>query len=247
MDITNKKVLITGGTRGIGYELVKKLYEKNNDLIVVAKNEKGLISLKETYPRISTFQVDLSDLNSVDHLINQIRANHRRLDVLINNAAIQHNYYTEKYFGEDYVNDLHWIQEEINVNHTAPIKLIAGCFDLLKKNYGSSIVNICSGLGISPKFSAPVYSSTKSALSIFSEAIRTRYEEFGIRVLQIFPSLTDTEMASGRGINLMNPKKVAKEIVYAIEDNTKDIVFIGDNKLWIKKFYLNLPNKLNKY
>jgi short-subunit dehydrogenase involved in D-alanine esterification of teichoic acids len=83
------------------------------------------------------------------------------------------------------------------------------------------ILNVNSGLGLSPKTNSAVYNATKGALNIFSQSLRYQLEDTNIIVQQVFLPLIDTQMTKGRGKN----KMTAKNACYAIlEGLTKGIL-----------------------
>lgn len=92
MKITQNTIFITGGTSGIGLEMVKQFYELNNRIIVSSSNQSNLEKLKIQFPKISTVVCDLKNGKSVEQLIDHCLAVHSEINVVINNAGIQHNY-----------------------------------------------------------------------------------------------------------------------------------------------------------
>ena len=98
MQTKNNVILITGGTSGIGLELVQQLYELDNKLIVTSSNQDNLDKLKSKFPSISTLTCDLGDSISVLKLVDNCLTEYRDINIVINNAGIQNNY--------------NWIQEK---------------------------------------------------------------------------------------------------------------------------------------
>jgi uncharacterized oxidoreductase len=88
MNLKRRNIVITGGTTGIGLELVRQLHEENN-LFVIASNEERLEQLAREFPNIMTCRADLAQLSEVEAAAAMARTYFERIDVLINNAAIQ--------------------------------------------------------------------------------------------------------------------------------------------------------------
>jgi len=225
MNISNQKILITGGNSGIGLAFVKKLVSLGNHLIVVGRNEKRLQEVKSNFPSIDIFKCDLAKQTDLDALILYLEQNHTDLNILINNAGIQYNYQ----FLED--KDLIYkVDHEINVNLNAPIKLITLVLPILQQNKNAAIVNVTSGLGLVPKQSAPVYCSTKAGLHIFSKALRYQLQPNSIKVFEVIPPLVETPMTTGRGKNKLTPEALVEEAIRGFKRDKFEIN-IGKVKL----------------
>ena len=121
-------MVITGGTSGIGYELVKMLHA-HNSLSVIARASNRLQALREEFPDIKIYEADLSDTQAVKHAAFDILATGQPVDVLINNAAVQYT----PFFGADEF-DIDSIETEINTNLTTPALLIASLLPALEKS-----------------------------------------------------------------------------------------------------------------
>lgn len=126
-----KKVVITGGNKGIGLETTKLFLESGYSVIVIARNIDNSNLLQHSNLEYISF--DLTQIDKIDDLVNQIGC----IDVLINNAGVMYsipytNYPTEK------------IESMINLNLKAPVELITKFSDLMIKNGGGRIVNNAS-------------------------------------------------------------------------------------------------------
>ncbi len=230
MRLQKNKILITGATEGIGLALTKKFLSYDNTVIAVARNRERLAELATLDARIVPFPCDISKIDQLESLSLFIEKEHQDLNILINNAGIQYNYY----FSEE-VHLLHKIEHEINVNFTAPLKLIALVMPYLSQNENAAIVNVSSGLGLVPKKQAPVYCGTKAAIHIFSKALRYQFDT--IKVFEIIPPLVETQMTAGRGRSKISPERLVEEFINAFKKNQYE-VNIGKVKL------LKLINRL---
>ncbi len=210
MKIRNKRVVITGGTSGIGYEMVKILH-RDNELIVISRNAKKLEELKSKHNEIFTYPVDLSELKEVEVVANSIVTAFDKVDILINNAASQNTaeFLDDKFNYDD-------IMKEINLNFTSVCSLSYLLLPALIHEKNSVIHNVNSGLGLVPKKSSAVYCGTKGALNIFTQSLCYQLEKTNISVQQSFLPLVDTGMTRGRGINKLSAKKAAEEIIRGI-------------------------------
>ena len=231
MRLQGNKILITGATAGIGEALLKRFLSLDNQIIAVGRNEKKLIELAQKNERVIPFNCDVSKNEDLDKLIMFVEQKHQDTNILINNAGIQYNYH----FAEE-PQLLNKIEHEINVNFTAPLKLISLLLPMLKSNENAAIVNVSSGLGLVPKMQGPVYCGTKSGIHIFTKALRYQLEH--TKVFEIIPPLVDTQMTAGRGKKKISPDQLVDEFIRAFRKN-KFEVSIGKVKL------LRLINRLS--
>ena len=88
IDFTNKKILITGATGGIGYALVKKFVSLQGTIVATGTKTEKLDSLKKEFPNISVIKFDISDHSKIEEFIESASSQLTGLDVLVNNAGI---------------------------------------------------------------------------------------------------------------------------------------------------------------
>ena len=212
MSFQNKHIVITGGTSGIGLELVKKL-AKQNKLIVISKKGSLPKSLAKTEYPVSLYHANLADKSDIESVFNKIQHEHSCIDVLINNAAIQN---TTEFLADEFNYDA--IQTEIDTNFTAVCHLTYLFLPLLLAAPHGQIINMNSGLAIAPKQGSAVYCASKAALYSFSKSLTYQLEKTTVRVRQIFLPLVDTPMTQGRGINKLNAADVAQRIIQGQND-----------------------------
>lgn len=206
---TNKNViLITGGTSGIGLELVRQFYDLENKIIVTSSNQDNLDKLKIKFPNISILSCDLGESLSVRKLIDKCLSEHRDLNVIINNAGIQNNFtWTDEKDG------YYKIENETRINFISPMQIIYGLLPLLTNKQNSAIVNVSSGLAFAPKKSAPIYCATKAAIHNGTKALRYQLENTTVKVFEIIPPLVETAMTEGRGKGKISPKQLVDEFI----------------------------------
>src|SRR5690554_7143987 len=216
MKVHKNKILITGATAGIGEALLQKFLDLDNEIIAVGRNESKLEALAKADKRVIPFKCDISKQEALEQLILFIEQEHTDLNILINNAGIQYNY---NFDNEHQL--LHKVEQEINVNLLAPLKLITLLLPTLQLNDNAAIVNISSGLAIVPKAQAPVYCGTKAAIHIFSKALRYQLDK--VKVFEIIPPLVDTEMTKDRGKGKISPQKLVDEFIKAFKNNKYEV------------------------
>ena len=216
MKLENKVIILTGGSSGVGLDMLKRLARQNQ-----------VINLSRTLPgegwldgggSCTHITTDLGGATSVAAAIVEIRKQFPDgIDGLINCAAVQ---YTARLTHAEF--DPTKIVEEIMINLISPINLIAGLLSSLKQRTEAFILNVNSGLAIVPKDESAVYCATKAGLDNFSRGLRAQLTGTQIRVLQAFLPLTDTPMTDGRGIGKMSSSDVARLIIDGIERGISD-------------------------
>ncbi len=241
MELKRKHIVITGGTSGIGLEMVNHLVGEN-DVSVLARASDKLERAKRKLGTINFIETDLSDLQSVEQAADQFVQQGKNIDVLINNAAQQS---TPTFLDQAFRYEM--IKREIDVNFTSICCLIHLLLPLILKDSPSVILNINSGLAISPKRTSAIYCATKGALNTFSQSLRYQLEETNISVKQAFLPLVDTDMTAGRGKGKLSPQEAAKEILRGLQHASGDFD-IGKVKLLriIHRFAPGIAAKIMK-
>ena len=218
MKLTDHIVLVTGGSAGIGLALAKAFLDLQNTVIVCGRSAERLETVKNKHPRIHTIQCDIRGKDDIEQILKTIKSDFGGLGILINNAGIQYNY--------DFLKDgdaLGKIEDEIDTNLLAPVKLAKMVLPILMEQSEAAIINVSSGLGIVPKEAAPVYCATKAALHIFSKSLRYQLEKTPVKVFEIIPPLVDTNMTKGRGKGKISPEALAKEAIAGLKKDNYEI------------------------
>jgi 3-oxoacyl-[acyl-carrier protein] reductase len=188
LDFTNKTILITGATRGIGKAVADNLYKLNANLILTGTIADEIKELNELYSgeRKIYFCVDFSDEKSVSLFLQQLNV-YKKIDILINNAGIN----KLNFINDVYEND--W-NEMFLVNLTAPFKLIKHISPkMIDNNYGR-IINIASIFSVISKSKRAVYSSTKAGLHGLTIGVSNDLAKHNILVNTISPGFILTDL-----------------------------------------------------
>jgi short-subunit dehydrogenase involved in D-alanine esterification of teichoic acids len=214
MKITGNTILITGGASGIGLSIARVFLENTNTVIVCGRNTDKLDQVKRQYPGIHTIKCDISSHVELSYMYENLASNFPSLNILVNNAGIQHQY--------DFLKDesaLQKIDEEIDINFRAVARLTKIVLPNLAKASEAAIINVSSFLGIVPKSSAPIYCATKAALHAFSKSLRYQLRDTPIKVFEIITPLVDTDMTRGRenDAGKISPDLLAREVIRNIE------------------------------
>jgi NAD(P)-dependent dehydrogenase (short-subunit alcohol dehydrogenase family) len=214
----NKVVLVTGGTSGIGYEIVKRFSEEGALIVTCGRDsEKGKQAVnKWNDSKINFIQCDIGNKEDIAKLFKFIKDNYSRLDIAINNASCLcigknlHEYSFKEY------------NEIINVNLTGTFLCMQEEIKMMLQSNHGCIVNILSNTSIG----ANTYGSSPYIISKHGEAGLTKvaaleYAQKGIRVNGILPGITDTEMlrhnADDKMIHDMISRYPMKRLVKPVE------------------------------
>lgn len=227
MHLQENTILITGGASGIGKGLARYFYQHGNKLVIVGRDTSKLNKLQTELPNIITKQCDLSKHEGINELISYCRTCHPDINILINNAGIEHN---GLFNSETSISDI-IILEEISTNLTAPILLTKGFIPSLVQKKEAAIINISSALVFYPKINAAVYSATKSGLHHFTQALRIQLDHTSIRVFEVLPPLTDTPLTQSNPYKKITVEYLVKEFALAFENN-QTTIYIGKTK-WV--------------
>lgn len=225
MNTFGNTILITGGSSGIGLSLAKKLLALNNKVIITGRDKNKLAAIQQKLPGLYTCAGDLAWNENIIELREHIQQHYPDLNILVNNAGVQHNY---SFLSEHKLTDR--IDYEILSNLSAPIKLTNQLLPVLLNNKNAAIVNISSALWLAPKKSAAVYCATKAGIHSYTKALRFQLEGTTVKVFEIIPPLVDTPMTDGRGKAKMSSDDLAQLIIRSLATNKYE-AYIGKARL----------------
>ena len=212
MKLSNQKVLITGGSVGIGYSLAKAFHSRENQVVICARRKGPLREAAESLQGVHAVQCDVASEADLHRLVDETRERLGGLTILVNNAGLQRN---DQYGEADQQTVLTHIDEEIGTNLTGLAKLTVLALPLLQEAREAAILNVSSVLAIAPKRSAPIYCATKAAVHSFTKALRYQLEASSpaISVFEVLPPMVDTAMTAGRGKRKMSPDELATAVL----------------------------------
>ncbi|MBE7628953.1 3-ketoacyl-ACP reductase [Tenacibaculum piscium] len=204
-DLTNKKAIITGGSRGLGKATAIAFAQKGIHVAITGRNEKRL---QETVAELKTYNIeatyaifDVGNYEQVQQGIKEIIATFGTVDILVNNAGIA----AFGTFNEMKVSD--WSQI-IQTNLMGMYYVTKEVLPyLIEKNEGD-IINIASTAGLSGNATTSAYSASKFAVIGMSESLMKEVRKNNIRVCTLTPSTIASDMSLELGITDGNVEKV---------------------------------------
>ena len=181
-----KNVIITGSSRGIGFELVKLFNQNNFNVVALSRNTKPISNLK--LKNVKSLYLDISSSESINKTKKLVIEGFKKIDILINNAGTLIN----KPFNETSFEDF---QSIYNVNVFGVAELIRQLSPYFNKK--SHVINISSigGIGGSSKFPGlSAYSSSKGALNILTEMLAEEFKDNDVSFNTLALGAVQTEM-----------------------------------------------------
>lgn len=192
-DLSGKTALITGASRGIGKAIAQLLAQHGAHVIISSRKVEGCAAVVEEITAAGgsaePMACHIGDLEQIENAIAQIRERHGKLDILVNNAAIN------PYFGHILDTPPDAFQKTIDVNMRGYFYMSVEAGKLMRETGGGAIVNTASINALKPPPMQAIYSITKAAVVNMTRAFAKECARFNIRCNALLPGLTRTEFA----------------------------------------------------
>jgi len=229
--LPGQTVLLTGASGGLGTHITHALAERGLNLALVAHPGVDLEKLRQTVAapgiRVLTWHTDLRDAAQRRRLVEQVEAELGPVDVLINNAGVEHTAAYHELSETD-------IEDVLKVNLEAPMMLARLLLPGMLARGRGHIVNMSSLAGKSgPAFQEP-YAASKAGLIAFTTSLRATYRGSGVSASVIVPgfveagiyaSLKEQSGCSAPALlGTSRPETVARAVIRAIERDTPEVI-----------------------
>ncbi len=190
-DLTGKRALVTGGTRGLGLHMAEGLMEQGAKVVIWGTSEKVHAVAKTMADKGFDCQglvVDLVDSAQRESgFAKTLELLGCGIDVLVNCAGVQSRHPSEEFPLEDW----NWVVE---VNQTAPFHLCQMAAKDMMTHGGGKIINLASMLSFFGGFTVPAYAASKGAIAQFTKALGNEWASKNIQVNALAPGYMDTDM-----------------------------------------------------
>jgi short-subunit dehydrogenase len=220
MEISGRRVLLTGASGGIGNAIARALHARGAHLLLSGRRTEVLDALAgEVGEQTTVIQADLSTADGVASLATAAR----EVDILVANAALPGSGRLDDFSPEE-------IDRTIDVNLRAPMQLARELAPAMVERGSGHLVFISSMSGKLPAGGGSIYSATKFGLRGFAASLRDELHGTGVGVTVISPGFVseaglfaETGVKLPPYVRLVSPRKVANAVIRGIERNRGDI------------------------
>ena len=199
MEIKNKVIIVTGASAGIGLATAKLLGNHGGKIALAARSKDKLEAISKELKDSFVIPTDMSDTESIDTMITEVKKHYGRIDILINNAG------QGMYGAIENVNIADY-KKIIDLNIIGPLEAMQKVIPIMREQKGGMILNVSSMVSKAYYPYLGAYASTKYALNAVSLTARTELEKDNIIVNVMLPGLTETDF----GKNSIKSDTVAK-------------------------------------
>ena len=238
-DFSGQRVLITGGTSGIGAATAEAFTQAGARVVINGRNRRNAVQLIEASSDASGelhfIEGDLGDSETCDRIVAEASELLGGLDILVNSAGVIYHATAEE------TTDQLWL-DTMNINVNAMFFVCRAALPHLRQSRGT-IVNIASDAALSGSYHLTAYCASKGAVLQMTRAMALDYAHEGIRVVPVCPGDVDTPMLRGefrdRGLDaetglaesaagvpiqrVCSPAEVAHMVLYASSDSARFI------------------------
>lgn len=207
--LKGKVAVVTGGTRGIGFEIVRK-YLANGAKVVLFGSRQETVdrALEKLNGENSAWEVTgkcpkLTDAAEVEKAVNEVKEQYGRIDILVNNAGISQSTPLYNYTPEEF-------DKAIDLNVKAVFYAILPAAKIMKEQGGGCIINTSSMVSISGQPAGVGYPTSKFAVNGLTISLARELGKDHIRVNAVAPGVTKTDMVAAL------PQEVVKRISMGI-------------------------------
>ena len=227
--LNGKTAIVTGGTRGIGFSIVKKFLENGANVAIAGSRqetvEKALAKLTEYGDRVMGIWPDLCNPDQVAEAFASVKERFGSLDILANNAGLSSRTSLYDYTLEEFT-------KLVNLNVTAVFVCAQAAARIMKPQGGGVILNTSSMVGEYGQAAGCGYPATKFAVNGLTKSLGKELARDNIRVNAVAPGVTRTDMVAAL------PKEMADRISAGIpmgrmgepEDIANAFVFLASDQ-----------------
>lgn len=228
--LKGKVAIVTGGTRGIGYAIVRKYLQNGAKVVLYGSRQetvdKALQSLKEENPEWEVLGEcpDLMDEHAVAESIQRVKNLYGSVDILVNNAGISDSTPIDNYTGEQFA-------LVMNLNVNAIMHAIIPAVKVMKEQGGGCIINTSSMVSVSGQPAGVAYPTSKSAVNALTWSLARELGPSNIRINAVAPGITKTDMVAALPDQVIQPmiKAIPLRRIGEPEDVANAFLFLASD------------------
>jgi short-subunit dehydrogenase len=224
--VEGKRIVVTGASSGIGKTLAFKIAEAGGEVILVSRTREKLEEVAKQMEELGgkghVMPADLSDLDDIERLANEVNEKFGGVDILVNNAGRSIRRSLEASYDR-----FHDYERTMQLNYFGALKLIMGFMPGMRERKKGHIINV-SSIGVqtnTPRFSA--YVASKAALDAFSRCVGPEVIGDGVHFTTVYMPLVRTPMIAPTNIYdafpTLSPEEAALMLTDAIIDKPKRV------------------------
>ena len=217
--VDEKIVMVTGASSGIGEAAARQVAAAGGTVLLVARGREKLVALQEEIAAdggvAHVHPCDLTDMDAIDVLAEEVLEQHGQVDILVNNAGRSIRRSVELSY-----NRFHDYERTMQLNYFAPVRLILRFLPGMRERGSGQIVNMSSA-GVqtrTPRFGA--YIASKAALDTLCDALQAEVQDDGVRFTTIYMALVRTPMIAPTTIYdrfpTLTPEQAGETVATAI-------------------------------
>ena len=230
VSLKNKVAIVTGGTRGIGYAIVKAMVESGAKVAIWGSRQEtadaASAKIREQYPdcNVMAMAPKLTEQKEVEEAMNAVVEKFGGIDILANNAGISQNIPLENYTDDD-------LEKIVDLNIKAVFICSKAAAHLMKEK-GGSIINTSSVVSFYGQGLGSMYPASKAAVNGLTRALSRELGKNGIRVNAVAPGVTRTDMVASLPENMVAPllQRIPLARMGEAEDIANAVIFLASDK-----------------
>ncbi|MGB6691532.1 MAG: SDR family oxidoreductase [Terracidiphilus sp.] len=224
-------IVVTGGSRGLGLGVARKLCGSAYRVIAIARQQNSQLAAAMQEAEASEpgsfhfIPFDLSNIEDISDLVKQLRKDHGPIYGLVNNAGIS-------FEGSLALMPMAQIEHLVRVNTVSPIVLTKHVVRSMMADGGGRIVNVASILAFTGYSGLSVYGATKAAIVGFTRSLAREVGRMGVTVNAVAPGFVDTDMTQGMNQEQREriKRRSALRRLVGIEDVANAVEFLMSDK-----------------
>lgn len=220
-----KKVIVVGGTRGIGRELVRQLAKRGDRVVAIGRKQDKLDSLLQEFPeKVHGIVHDVTHYTEAERTFRAACDWLGGLDLIIYSSGVLERVEWEEF---DFAKD----EPMIDVNCKGAVAWLNLAAQRFQGTGRGTIIGIGSVAGDRGRGNAPIYNASKAFLHTYLEALRNRLSRHGVNVVTIKPGPVDTEMTAGLSLSKALTAEDAARRILRAERRNAEVYLVSTHKL----------------